>query len=98
MYLTDDMGHARKWKFPEDATIAPGGYLLIWADGSQESRWQPLHANFKLSRDGETLALVSEQGVIATLSFPALSENQSYGRAAGELKVLKPSPGKPNEG
>ena len=97
MYLTDDLGHARKWKFPEGATIDPGGYLLIWADGAKKKD-DALHANFKLSKEGESLALVSDQGVIATLSFPALSENQSYGRAGGELKVLKPSPGKPNEG
>ena len=97
MYLTDDLGHARKWKFPEDATIDPGGYLLIWADGTKKKD-DALHANFKLSKEGETLALVSEQGVIATLSFPALSEDQSYGSAGGELKVLKPSPGIPNEG
>ena len=97
MYLTDDMRHARKWKFPEDTTIAPGGFLLVWADGSNKAD-DSLHANFKLSKEGEALALVSERGVVATLSFPALSQGQSYGSDGGELKVLKPSPGQPNEG
>jgi hypothetical protein len=97
MYLTDDLGHARKWKFPKDATIAAGGYLLVWADGTKKHD-ESLHTNFKLSKEGETLALVSEGGVIAELSFPALSEGQSYGSAGGELKVLKPSPGQPNGG
>jgi hypothetical protein len=97
MYLTDDMGHARKWKFPDDATIAPGGFLLVWADGSNKVG-DSLHANFKLSKEGEALALVSERGVVATLSFPALSEGQSYGIVGGELKVLKPSPGQSNDG
>ena len=81
-----------------DETPAHGGdYRTQRADGTKKKD-DALHANFKLSKEGETLALVSEQGVIATLSFPALSEDQSYGSAGGELKVLKPSPGIPNEG
>ena len=96
MYLTDELGHARKWKFPGDATLPPGGYLVVWADGTKKSDGG-LHANFKLSKEGETLALVSEQGVLATLSFPSLSVGQSYGRAGGELKLLEPSRGRPNE-
>ncbi|MDA7874240.1 lamin tail domain-containing protein, partial [Rhodopirellula sp.] len=97
MYLTDDMEHARKWQFPDDVTIAPGGYLLIWADG-KKSIDDGLHTNFKLSKEGETLALVSEQGVVAILAFPALLDDQSYGIVGGELRVLKPSPAQQNEG
>ena len=96
MYLTDDLGHARKWKCPDDVTIAPGGYLLIWADGNNNSD-DGLHTSFKLSKEGETLALVSEQGVVAILAFPALSDDQSYGLVDGELQILKPSPAQPNE-
>ena len=68
MYLTDDMRHARKWKFPEDTTIAPGGFLLVWADGSNKAD-DSLHANFKLSKEGEALASVSN----ASFSSPTPS-------------------------
>ncbi|MCZ6676387.1 MAG: CotH kinase family protein, partial [Candidatus Poribacteria bacterium] len=54
MYLSDNQGNPRKWQFPENTEIAPGGYLIVWADEDGED--QPgLHANFKLSKNGETV-------------------------------------------
>lgn len=54
-FLSDDGAKPAKWKFPEGTIIPAKGYLIVWADedGSQEG----LHANFKLSANGETLFL-----------------------------------------
>jgi hypothetical protein len=53
-YLTDDLASPIKWAFP-DTTLAPGALLLVWAD---QDGWQgPLHANFKLDRNGELIAI-----------------------------------------
>ncbi|HQI29096.1 MAG TPA: lamin tail domain-containing protein, partial [Sedimentisphaerales bacterium] len=50
LYLTDDLNNPTQWQIPAGdpdlTTIAPGGYLLIWADGDTEA--QGLHASFKL--------------------------------------------------
>lgn len=53
-YLSDDAADPSQWVFP-DTTIMAGGYLIVWADdnGDQEG----LHANFKLSKSGETIVL-----------------------------------------
>jgi len=96
MYLTDDADHARKWKFPAGTSIAPNGYLLIWADNDDKSH-DGLHANFKLSKEGELLALVSELGVLGTFRFPTQADDVSYGWVDGKMQVLKPSPGKANQ-
>ncbi len=53
-YLTDDLRDPIRWRFPE-MTLAEGGYLLVWAD--EDLQQGPLHANFKLDRNGERIAL-----------------------------------------
>lgn len=54
MWLSDDLGESRKWAFP-DTVIQPGEFLVVWTDDDEEQG--PLHTNFKLDRDGETVAL-----------------------------------------
>ena len=57
MYLSDNPDKLRKWVFPENTAILPGGYLIVWAD--EDGKDQPgLHANFKLSKSGEVVILV----------------------------------------
>ncbi len=53
-FLTDDLGDPLEWRFP-DTTLVAGGYLLVWAD--EDLSQGPLHADLKLSRDGELIAL-----------------------------------------
>src|SRR4029079_4916228 len=60
-FLTDDATNLTKWRFP-DVTIAAGGFLVVFA--SEKDRTNTigsLHTNFKLSVEGEYLALVSPQ-------------------------------------
>lgn len=54
-YLSDKLDNPTKWTFPAGTTIAPGGYLIVWAD--EDGEQAGLHANFKLSRDGEDIIL-----------------------------------------
>lgn len=81
MYLTDNPDNLTKWKIPSEAgSLAEGDFILIWCDenGSQEG----LHANFKISTNGEFLALVATDGVsvIDSLTFGPQSADISYGR------------------
>jgi hypothetical protein len=81
MYLTDNPDDLTKWQFPFGGVgIASNEYLLIWCDDDLN---QPgLHANFKISVDGEFIALVASDGVtiIDSLTFGPQSADVSYGR------------------
>ncbi len=79
-YLTDEAGVPMQWPFP-DTTIAPAGFLLVWADGDTGAG---LHTNFRLSRSGEFIGLYFDGGtdavVVDTLTFGPQSPDISYGR------------------
>ncbi|HDD24849.1 MAG TPA: hypothetical protein ENF52_05380, partial [Chloroflexi bacterium] len=53
--LSDDLMTPEQWAFPLSTTIPPEGHLLVWCDRDGEQG--PLHANFKLDRDGEEIGL-----------------------------------------
>jgi hypothetical protein len=105
VYLSDNPENPLKWKFPKGTTIDPGGYIIVWADenGSDEPG---LHANFKLSSQGETLWLYDtnahNNALLDTVSFEALQADQSMGRVPdgqGSMQILPvPSPLGPNAG
>ena len=103
MYLSDNQNNPRKWQFPDDTQITPGGYLIVWADedGNAESG---LHANFKLSRNGETVMLVDtdQRGnqVLDVIKFQAQGEDIALGRVPngiGDFKSLEGTPGTQNQ-
>ncbi len=102
MYLTDNQNNPRKWQFPDDTQIAPGGYLIVWAD--EDGNAEPgLHANFKLSRNGETVMLVDtdQRGnqVLDVIKFKAQGEDVALGRVpngTGNFMSLKGTPGQRN--
>jgi len=106
MYLTDDLETPTKWRIDSDTrgetAIAPGGYLVIWADGEASSTG--LHANFKLSAGGEEIALLGSDGstLIDIVSFPEQTGDISFGRYpnAGEnFRFLsEPTPAAENSG
>ena len=84
MYLTDDLNEPDKWQIPTGnaalTTIAPRGYLLIWADA--DTKDPGLHAGFKLDAGGEDLGLFGTDGttLIDSMSFPEQTRDVSYGR------------------
>jgi hypothetical protein len=91
--------------FPQETTILPQGYMVIWAD--EQLTEGPLHANFKLSASGETIALIDPEKVtVDSITFGAAQglSNESYGRfpdgaAAWQsftAATAVPSPGQSN--
>jgi len=104
MYLTDDLREPTTWQFPsghpELTRIAPGGFLLLWADG--DSADAGLHANFNLSAAGEEIGLFDSDGVtlVDSVSFGEQFVDVSYGRypdgAAGWTFMGWPTPGDTN--
>ncbi len=102
MYLTDKIDNLKKWVFPENTTIPAHGYLLVWLDedGDAESG---LHANFKLSRNGETVMLVDTDThgnqVLDQVVFEKQEKDIALGRwpnGSGTLQPLQTTPGKEN--
>ncbi|MCF7823344.1 MAG: CotH kinase family protein [Candidatus Marinimicrobia bacterium] len=101
MYLTDNPSNLTKWKFPmDDIVLAAHDYLLVWCDEDQE---QPgLHTNFKLSADGEFIALTGIDGasIYDSLTFIPLAADVSYGRIPDGSDtweiMMEPTPGASN--
>ena len=102
MYLTDKINNLKKWGFPENTTIPARGYLLVWLDEDGKAK-EGLHANFKLSRNGETIALVdtNERGnrVLDSVTFEKQEKDVALGRwpnGSGALRHVQTTPGKEN--
>ena len=93
-YLTDKNYNLMKWQFPEvGSIIEPQGYMLVWCDEDQEQG--TLHSNFKLSTNGEFLALVMPDGqtILDSITFPNQNSDISFGRVSqGQWDYLNPSP------
>ena len=102
LYLTDDLDNLTLWQFPDTAIIImPGSHLIIWCDNDESQG--TLHTNFKLSSDGETLALIKPDGttIIDYISFESQTTDQSYGRIPDGDDVwdsMSPTPGYSNSG
>ena len=81
--VTDDLNNPGKFVFPVGASILARGHLLVWADeeGSQYAAAGQVHANFKLARDGEILALIGPSGKLLDLvQFSDQMPDASMGR------------------
>jgi len=100
-YLTDKPNNLTKWQFTQPSLyINPGEYLVIWCDEQQS---QPgIHTNFKLSKEGEFIAITAEDGVsvIDSITFGPQKTDTSFARfpdATGSWTFLFPStPGTSN--
>lgn len=105
-YLTDDVSEPKQWRIardrPDETTIPPRGYLLIWADN--DSAADGLHAPFALSSAGEQIGLHALDGetLVDMVLFGAQIADKSYGRSPdGEddwRLFSDASPGAANEG
>ena len=92
-YLSDDPLNLMAWAFPAGTTIPVNGYLLVWAD--KDTLQQGLHANFKISADGEYVYLSNGLNVHDQISFGPQIANISYGRcpdAGLDFATILPTP------
>ena len=99
-YLSDKENRPLKWKFPDGAVIAPGGYYLVYCSGKDylQSNGVP-HTNFSLSAERETVVLSNGNGqLVDRMYFENIPEDYSYGRTeSGELQLFQLStPMQPN--
>lgn len=83
-HLTDDANFLQKWTFPAPTILEPGAFLIVFAsDKDRRLAGSELHANFKLTSDGEYLGLIAPDGtsVIDDFSphFPQQFRDISYG-------------------
>jgi len=96
--LADHLDGTETYAFP-DITLAPGEYLVIWAD--EEPEQGDLHAPFKLDADGEDVYLIDDAVIIDEVAFPALATDVSWGRwpnGAGAWQLLSAAtPGAENQ-
>lgn len=95
-YLTDDKAAPHKWKFPAAATIPANGYLIIWADDDPtNTELTQVHANFKLSKDGETVLLTNGAGTtIDSATFGKQRRDTSWARipnGVGAFRFVLPT-------
>ena len=103
--LTDDLNYPGKFVFPAGVSIPARGHLLVWADeeGSQYAVTGQVHVNFKLARDGESLALIAPSGKLLDLvQFTDQLPDVSMGRlpdgdTSGFSTLPSASPGSVNQ-
>lgn len=96
--LTDDETNLSQWCFA-NGSIAAGEYLVVIADSPDVPT--DLHANFKLGKGGEYLALIKPDGSITTAyapEFPQQYDDISYGldSSGAESYFTTPTPGAAN--
>ena len=102
MYLSDKEDEPTKWTFPENIEIPANGYVIVWLDEDEDDP-EGLHANFKLSKSGETVMLVDTdaQGnqVLDSVTFEAQETDSALGRlpnGTGDFQVVQATPGAQN--
>ncbi len=104
--LADNYTNLARWPFPTNATIAPGQFLVVWADGdaaqSTASEW---HTSFRLPPENGSIALVFPMNGQPTVLDYANYRNTSGrslgfypdGQAGRRQSFYSPTPGAPND-
>ena len=107
LWVTDSYDRPAQWQIPDRAadstTVAPGGYLVLWADGQTEQGIR--HLDLRLSGDGEQVGLVElvdgQPAFIDSFTFGAQAADTTWGRfpdGGPTLRQLaRPTPGGANE-
>lgn len=99
-YISDNNKLIDKWQFPS-ISIAPKGFLLVFASGKDRKQGVFLHTNFSISAAGEPLILSYPNKTIAdSIRSISIPRDQSYGRQPDGSDSFyffnKPTPGKSN--
>ncbi|PHI20869.1 hypothetical protein CEQ90_05755 [Lewinellaceae bacterium SD302] len=92
-FLTDDPEEPLQWEFPAGTMIEAADYLIIWADDDEDQAG--LHANFKLSGDGETIILSAPNGDVEDqVTYGEQTDDISFGRfpnGTGDFEIMVPT-------
>ncbi len=76
--LADVLG---RFVIPNGWSIAPGQFMLVWADGDAPLNPTQLHVPFKLDKGGENIGLYAPNGsLVDSISFGLQTNNISQGR------------------
>ena len=111
-YLTDTLTNKFKYLITTNGphTIAPHGYLLVWADNETGQNTAAggvpradLHVNFQLSATGEAIGLFGADGIaVDAITFLQQTNDVSQGRCPdGSTNIIflsTPTPRTPNSG
>jgi hypothetical protein len=104
-YLGTTLTSSNQFEIPAGYTIPSGGFLLVWADstsGNNSASDPALHTNFKLSANGESIALFTPAGaLIEGVTFGLQTNDISQGRFpdgnSGQYYFMtNATPGAPN--
>ncbi|MBN2274175.1 MAG: lamin tail domain-containing protein [Bacteroidales bacterium] len=100
MFVTDSVPrperHIIPGGIPEQTTIEPGEYLILWADKQPEQG--VLHLDFGLRESGEQVALFDINGrLLDSLTYFNQYNNFSFSKLDGDVWIpVPPTPGKRN--
>ncbi len=99
-FLTDKQNELNQWEFPSGTIIPANGYLIVWADDDENQG--SLHTNFKLSKNGEFIALLSPSlEIIDSITFGEQEKAVSLARipnGSGDFTQRAPTFSTNNEG
>ncbi len=99
--LSNNENKPLKWRFPENAVVAPYGYYIVYCSGKDiagEVGGVP-HTNFKISAEHDTIVLSDSRGrLMDRVTIDNIPEDASYARDAdGSFSVhIKTTPQLPN--
>ena len=98
--LSDNPEKPAKFPITNGLTIQPQGFIIFYAD--DDVKQGPVHTNFRLGRGGGLVSLYRVQSLqlVDKVDYPALEEDQAYGRkpdGGASLQYLAvPTPGLSN--
>ncbi len=94
--LSDDRKKPEKYRLPS-GQLAPGEYVIVWADGTDSSQEGELHAGFRIAQ-GETIFLSGASGkILQTVPVETAVANVSVCNVSGGYLLAYGTPGQPNE-
>ena len=104
LYLTDDLDDLTKWQIGSVEAIPANGFITIFADNDEGQGG--FHASFRLSSNGETVALVqalnNELIIIDSLTYGNVPFKATVGRSTETVDDVvlfgEPTPLAPNGG
>jgi hypothetical protein len=98
--ITNKKEIPRQWVFPK-IIVRSNSYLIVYATGKDIAiSGQQLHTNFKLSGEGEYLALIDPSGAIISEfdPYPQQQPDLSYAYFSGQYNsTATPTPGSENK-